>query len=350
MNSAELDFGSNPLNLPPRDLSDLEFKNIYRANKSWFDYCCIPIFVIILAMIIFTFVQTLNNINNIANISSLNSKMEIMELNIYSLVESKIQLEKKNQEYELDIRSLKQSINYEINNNNNNYERTSIMIDDTNKKLTASLMKINQTLFNEIAKNKNDQITNDLKNLDTISNIISSIEDQIELLQFPDNSFNKIDNDVELSENGRVCTSLNSTENKWVLGKLYYCLNNANGSVFSFEFHVLKKSSYMFFGILDSSIDRNYNDHLSYSWEGSFGWGDNFVYVNGSSNSISNDEAEYDIIVLTLNLELNSLSFENKRAAAQFSTPIPENRSWVVHCNFLGKGDKIRFANHTRLK
>ena len=450
MNSAELDFGRNPLNLPIRDLSDLEFRNIFRANKSLF-WCCISLFVITFAATIFTLVQT---INNTGNISSLNGKME-------SLVQRLTLLEKKNKENELyfldfhyEVVSLKQSLNQEINSNNNNYATTSIMIEDTKKKLTTSLMNINQTLLNEIAKNKNDQeskneefsnailkndnehsvisssiekaqnnltatlvglnktlkietmknkkdhevfnqslneemnlnnkehdtmsikienlqltqnnlsgsfanlnqtindeIKNNQKNLVTISNIISSIKDQIELLQFPDNSFNEIDNDIELSENGRVCTSLNSSLDKWVLGKLYYCLNNTNGSVFSFEFHILKKSGSMFFGILDSSIDINYNVHQSYFWEGSFGWRDNNVVSNGVNyfKVREGEDVENDIVVLTLNLDLNSLSFENKRNGVQLSIPIPENRSWVVHCNLNNEGDKIRYANHTRL-
>lgn len=163
----------------------------------------------------------------------------------------------------------------------------------------------------------------------------------------------KSDNKIEISENGKLCSSLEANH-RWALGK-----NTYSQGVYSFEFEILKllNNSWMLLSMIDCTVNVNSNDRSSYSWKGCYGWaGGNQVYVDGTNNQAkdgynsSSDFLENDKIVLTLNLEQNTLNFENKRNGKNYRLVIPSNKNWRVHINLHGIGDKVRLANVTKIK
>ena len=183
-----------------------------------------------------------------------------------------------------------------------------------------------------------------------VSNLFQNAKKNEETVDVFERKFN---NQVEISENGKVCGSLDSSH-KWAFGKNIY-----SQGIFSFEFEVLKLSNnnWMLLSILDCASNINDGDIYSYNWKGCYGWaGGSNAFVNGKVNNAkdgynsSSDFLENDNIVLTLDLEKNTLSFENRRNGKKYLLEIPPNKNWRVHVNLYSLGDKVRLAKVTRIK
>ena len=93
--------------------------------------------------------------------------------------------------------------------------------------------------------------------------------------------------------------------------------------------------------------------YLSLYWKGSYGWvsGGGSVLVNGNVNEEkdgyngNNDILENDTIVLTLNLDNNTLTFRNLRNDSEYVLLIPAKTSWRIHVSFQEMSTKIRLSN-----